>query len=161
MRAPVALLSLTLLGGVGLLLVRQSDDRAQLLRLSAQLDTIARAAGERPQLLVAAPGRDADPNAVAVRVLAGLHQPSAPAQAVHGDEPAAPVELPPERQQAAQAAQQQLDQAIARGSMSRQEMTEIRRQLAVANDPAQTDALLLRMSVAINEQRLVPPHGAQ
>jgi hypothetical protein len=77
----------------------------------------------------------------------------APARAVEKVERA---ELSPEKKAALERAQHQLEGAISRHTLTREDVLEMRAQLATVGSTQETESLRARISTAINHQQLVP-----
>jgi hypothetical protein len=131
---------------------RDRDLEQRLDRLDARLRALP-AEPTAPPLRCERGGFDSSSEALARRVAELLRvTPAAAARPLE-----APRKTPTaEQQQAVDSARSIVERARARGRLGRDDVVELRRQLAAAADPDEANELTRQISVALNRQELVP-----
>ena len=117
-----------------------------------------RALREQPPLplVTAVATRNLDGEAIAAQVVERLRRDApAPATAKPSEPEAAPPAATAAQMAALDSARSRVAAAVARGRLTRDDVLELRRQLA-AVDPTERQEIRRQISVALNQQRLVP-----
>ena len=166
MRRTIALTAAIGAVGAGLLIKRDRDEQRQLDQLSSRVAELSQAARaltvplqalpsllsqqrcsldphELDRLLRMAPERATEPNPAVATPAGGANRPE-------------PARLSPEQETALHRAHKTFESALSRHSLTRDDVLEMRAQLATVGSIQESEALRSRIATAINHQELVP-----